>query len=73
MSFSDALAPGLLITATLTLAACGQPPRIGGPDSPLGKARIAVVLPAKPIDRSGRLHFESPEYARRDRDLGLRR
>ena len=71
--FSDALAVGGALLIALAMTGCAKPAPLGGPGSPLGKARINVVLPAKPPATGRPLHFESPEYARRDRELGLRR
>jgi|GEM_PF-6904896 len=71
--FSDALSSLLLSAAALTAIGCAQQPQIGGPGSPLREARIDAVLPPAQSGPDARLHFEYPEYARRDRDLGLRR
>ncbi len=72
-SFSDIAARVLVCTAGLALIGCADVPQIGGQGSPLLEARIDAALPPKAIDPDGALHFQSPEYSRRDQDLGLRR
>jgi len=75
--FSDALAIGLCIIAAQALSACAHRPRIDPQIAPLLTPRIHVVLPphAPPANsaHNPRPLFDFPEYARRDRDLGLRR